>query len=644
MNLKKQFLLILGAFALTPLFISVIISYFSFQHFFDKMETESAENNSRLILRFMSEDGKVLQQLTESYCFWDQSYEKIRDRDLNWIRTEFSEESMKVSKFDFGGVIDGNGKVLHQFGTEKMQEDMYSHPIFQAVHKKNLSAVGLYSGSSLYHVSICRTTKNDKSGAAAGYIYLARDISREDLKGLEEKTDAVIAVRFSKETKLLQSSDSAVHENLSLSVLHKVMIGDNLHYYIRKTVDAIDPQDRISVAVMTPVQASLEVKSAMQIMFACLMFASIAISVFASWKIAERILAPIKELSSFLKLIAEGDLKEKTIHFKKGEFGEMFSSYRLMNWGLRKLIQGVNETSVTLSTSSERLKSNSEHLNESAQNMKSNLRNVTDISAKSHELTKESYQDLEELNRIIETTKEKTGSVSALAKSASASAESGMNEIKNSRKKMDTLLRAINDTEENLSSLKGRTSEIASILLVIQGISKQTSLLALNAAIEAARAGESGKGFAVVADEIGKLSESTRRSVEQIKTIIGNLQSTVAGTETAVSSETRLVKESVSSLAKSDSLLQEISSVFQEVFSDVEVLFSSQKEISMKSERLISKTKFTEKTAEETKINTENTVNSLLSQTETMEHLNEQAEELARLVKKLRELTERFIT
>ncbi|HNO26527.1 MAG TPA: methyl-accepting chemotaxis protein, partial [Leptospiraceae bacterium] len=278
------------------------------------------------------------------------------------------------------------------------------------------------------------------------------------------------------------------------------------------------------------------------------------------------------------------------------------------------------------------------------QSMKSNLRNVTDISAKSHELTKESYKDLEELNRIIETTKEKTGSVSELAKSASANAESGMNEIRNSRKKMDILLRAINDTEENLSSLKGRTSEIASILVVIQGISKQTSLLALNAAIEASRAGDAGKGFAVVADEIGKLSESTRKSVEEIKTIIGNLQVTVAGTETAVSSETKLVKESVFSLAKSDSFLQEISSVFQEVFSDVEVLFSSQKEISMKSEKLISKTKFTEQTAEETKISTESTVSSLLSQTETMQRLNEQAEELARLVKKLRELTERFIT
>ncbi|HNF28453.1 MAG TPA: hypothetical protein PKV80_28570, partial [Leptospiraceae bacterium] len=67
MTLKKQFLLVLGTFSLIPLMISVMISYFSFQHFFDKIETEGAENNSRLILRFMAEDGKLLQQLTEAY-------------------------------------------------------------------------------------------------------------------------------------------------------------------------------------------------------------------------------------------------------------------------------------------------------------------------------------------------------------------------------------------------------------------------------------------------------------------------------------------------------------------------------------------------------------------------------------------------
>jgi hypothetical protein len=50
---------------------------------------------------------------------------------------------------------------------------------------------------------------------------------------MEEKTEAIIAVRFDRETKLLQSSDSAVYENLPASVLHKVMIGDNLQTFLK---------------------------------------------------------------------------------------------------------------------------------------------------------------------------------------------------------------------------------------------------------------------------------------------------------------------------------------------------------------------------------------------------------------------------
>lgn len=63
----------------------------------------------------------------------------------------------------------------------------------------------------------------------------------------------------------------------------------------------------------------------------------------------------------------------------------------------------------------------------------------------------------------------------------------------------------------------------------ISAIAEQTNLLALNAAIEAARAGEHGRGFAVVAEEVRKLAEESSAATKEIATLIGQIQSKIAG-------------------------------------------------------------------------------------------------------------------
>lgn len=69
-----------------------------------------------------------------------------------------------------------------------------------------------------------------------------------------------------------------------------------------------------------------------------------------------------------------------------------------------------------------------------------------------------------------------------------------------------------------------RSSEIADVIVIINGITDRTKLLALNASIIAAEAGEYGKGFAVVSDEIEKLSNMTNSSTEEIRDIVKRLQ------------------------------------------------------------------------------------------------------------------------
>ncbi len=109
-----------------------------------------------------------------------------------------------------------------------------------------------------------------------------------------------------------------------------------------------------------------------------------------------------------------------------------------------------------------------------------------------------------------------------------------------------------------MQEIEKSSSEITSIIGVIDEIAFQTNLLALNAGVEAARAGEAGKGFAVVAQEVRELAQRSATAAKEIKTLINT-------SETQVRTGVSLVGDTGRSLQTIVAEVQEINSHVQAI-------------------------------------------------------------------------------
>ena len=120
----------------------------------------------------------------------------------------------------------------------------------------------------------------------------------------------------------------------------------------------------------------------------------------------------------------------------------------------------------------------------------------------------------------LEETSSALDQITVTVRNASGKANEAAQLVRATKQNSEASSGVVADAIAAMGRIEHASTEISSIINVIDEIAFQTNLLALNAGVEAARAGEAGKGFAVVAQEVRELAQRSASAAKDIKGLI----------------------------------------------------------------------------------------------------------------------------
>jgi len=355
------------------------------------------------------------------------------------------------------------------------------------------------------------------------------------------------------------------------------------------------------------------------------------------------IIKSIKKLCDFVSKVSQGDLTSSVEIDSKDEIGFLGEKILEMAASLSYLIGKINEVSSLLNESSAELV---ESLSLNFELNKEISRSVEQIAIGATQQAKDASDGVEEIGHLAEIIEKVIESTNVLE-----------SEIENTEKLKNIGMEAIYDlsakTKQN-SDFSSRINEIvqdsqrevdkiSKVSETISHISEQTNLLALNAAIEAARAGESGKGFAVVAEEVRKLAEQSSKSVDEINTIVRDIQTNSNNIAKMITHINGILEEQTNSTSKTDKIFNDIATAIQNTRLRVKEVFSLSEIMEANKNKIVEMISNLSAITEETAAGSQQVSANIIEHTKMIERLNTSSTEMKATANALSQSVGKFI-
>lgn len=248
------------------------------------------------------------------------------------------------------------------------------------------------------------------------------------------------------------------------------------------------------------------------------------IAILTGFTISNGINKAITGIISGLRRASQGDLTVEFPTKRKDEFKVLIHEIENTFSNMKTIIFGVKSLSGEVLHSSEQVAAATTTFQRSTENISFAMGEVEQGITQQAKDAEGCLIEMDNLSQKIISISDNTKEIGRITEQTKNSINDGTLHTERLDEQTKSTIQITTDIIKKVEMQSQNSLSIGQISNVISSIATQINLLALNASIESARAGEFGKGFAVIANEIRNLAEQSKRSVDEIKAIIGKIQ------------------------------------------------------------------------------------------------------------------------